>query len=57
VQEQMLSTSVRYLEAARSALQWVSVPKQKNRDLATQQLEAARQGKSELEKNQWLISR
>lgn len=57
LQEQMLSTSVRYLEAARFALQWISVPEQKNRELATQQLENARQGKSELEKNQWLISR
>ena len=55
--EQMLSTTLSYLEAARSALQWVSAPEQENQDQAIQLLEDARQMKSELEKNKWLISR
>jgi nucleotide-binding universal stress UspA family protein len=57
MQEQMLSTTLSYLEAARSALQWVSAPEQENQDQAIQLLEDARQMKSELEKNKWLISR
>lgn len=55
--EQMLSTTLSYLEAARSALQWISAPEQKNQDQAIQILADARQLKSELEKNKWLISR
>ena len=55
--EQILSTTLNYLEAARSALQWISAPEQKNQDQAIQILEDARQLKSELEKNKWLISR
>jgi hypothetical protein len=55
--EQILSTTLSYLEAARSALQWVSAPEQKNQDQAIQILEDTRQLKSELEKNKWLISR
>jgi hypothetical protein len=54
--EQVLSTSVSYLEAARSALQWVSAPGQENLDSAVEMLEEARTMKSELEANQWLIS-
>ena len=54
--EQMLSTTLSYLEAARSALQWISAPDQKNQDQAIQILADARQLKSELEKNKWLIS-
>lgn len=55
--EQILSTTLRYLEAARSALQWISAPEQKNQDQAIQILADARQMKSELENNKWLISR
>ena len=55
--ELMLSTSLSYLEAARSALQWVSAPEQKNQDQAVQKLEDSRNMKSALEKNKWLISR
>jgi hypothetical protein len=56
LQEQLLSTTLTYLEAARSALQWVSAPEKKNQDTATQKLEEARKMKSELEVNQWLKS-
>ena len=56
IHEQMLSTTLTYLEAARSALQWVSAPEKKNQDTATQKLEEARKMKSELEANQWLKS-
>jgi len=55
--EQLLTTTMSYLEAARSALQWVSAPEKNNLDLATQNLEDSRKMKSDLEKNQWLISR
>jgi len=54
--EQILSTTLSYLEAARSALQWISAPDQQNQDQAIQILEDARQMRSELEKNKWLIS-
>ncbi|PKO21661.1 MAG: hypothetical protein CVU38_13560 [Chloroflexi bacterium HGW-Chloroflexi-1] len=54
--EQMLSTTLTYLEAARSALQWVSAPEKKNQDSATLKLEEARKMKTELEANQWLKS-
>ena len=54
--EQVLSTTMTYLEAARSALQWVSAPEKKNQDSAIQKLEDARKMKSELETNQWLKS-
>jgi hypothetical protein len=53
---QLLSTTMSYLEAARSALQWVSSPEKSNQDQANQKLENARKMKSDLEKNQWLIS-
>jgi hypothetical protein len=55
--EQMLSTTLSYLEAARSAVQWVTAPEQENQDQAIRLLDNARQMKSELEKNKWLISR
>jgi hypothetical protein len=54
--EQILSTTLAYLEAARSAMQWVSAPEKKNQDSATLMLEEARKMKSELEANQWLKS-
>jgi hypothetical protein len=56
LQEQMLASTMAYLEAARSALQWVSAPEAENQDLATQKLVDARKLKSELETNQWLKS-
>ena len=55
--EQMLSTTLSYLEAARSALQWGSAPEQEDQDQAIQLLEDAREMSSGLEKNKWLISR
>jgi hypothetical protein len=54
--EQVLSTTVNYLEAARCALQWVGVPDQENLDSAMEILTETRGMKSELEANQWLIS-
>jgi len=56
LQEQMLSTTMSYLEAARSALQWISAPEKSNQDQANQKLKDARKMKSDLEKNQWLIT-
>ena len=55
--EQLLSTTMGYLEAARSALQWVSAPEKNNLDQASQKLADSRKMKSDLEKNQWLSSR
>jgi hypothetical protein len=54
--EQMSQTAQVYLEAARGALQWISAPDDKNKDQAGQILEQARQMKTTLEKNTWLIS-
>ncbi len=57
LQEKLLSTTMSYLEAARGALQWVGAPEESNNlELANQKLEDARELKSDLEKNQWLIS-
>ena len=39
--EQLLSTTMSYLEAARSALQWVSAPDKNNLDQAVQKLKDA----------------
>ena len=55
--EQLLSMTLSYLEAARSALQWVSAPDINNLDQAVQKLKDSRKMKSSLEENQWLISR
>jgi hypothetical protein len=52
--EKMLSTTLSYLEAARSALQWVGAPEKNNQDSAVQKLAEARRMKSDMEENQWL---
>ncbi len=57
VHEKMIAASLSYLEAARSALQWVSTPEKNNQDTAAQKLSAARKLRSGLEVNQWLKSR
>ena len=54
--DEQSSTALAYVEAARSALQWVSAPGQDNHDQAVQKLEAARKLKDQLEGNQWLTS-
>lgn len=54
--DEQSSTAMAYVEAARSALQWVSAPGQDNHDQAIQKLEAARKLKDQLEGNQWLTS-
>jgi len=54
--EKMLSASISYLEAARSAMQWISAPDQKNLKQAKTFLENARLLRTDLEYNQWLIS-
>ena len=57
LQEKMLNSTMTYLEAARSAMQWVSAPEKANQDTAKQKLETARSMRKELEANQWLKSR
>lgn len=54
--ELALSTTMTYLEAARSAMQWVSAPEKGNLETATLKLEDARKMKLVLEANQWLSS-
>jgi hypothetical protein len=56
LQEQMLSISLSYLETARSALQWVSLPEKSNLEQAGQQLADSRVLKSNLESNPWMNS-
>jgi hypothetical protein len=50
------STAMAYVEAARTALQWISAPEQSNHDLAVKNLGIARKSKDDLEANQWLTS-
>jgi hypothetical protein len=57
VHEKAMATAMAYLEAARSALQWISAPDQTNHDQAAQTLEIARTSMDELEANQWLTAR
>ena len=54
---QILASTLSYLEAASSALQWVSSPDKNNLDQAVQKLKDSRKMKASLEENQWLISR
>ena len=54
IHAQLLNTALAYLEAARSALQWVSTPLEENRGFAREYLEQARTIKAELEANPWL---
>jgi len=56
LQEQILSTSMSYLETARSALHWVSLPEESNLEQAIQQLADSRLLKSDLESNPWMNS-
>jgi hypothetical protein len=56
LQEQMLSISLSYLETARSALQWVSLPEKSNLEQAGKQLADSRVLKSDLESNPWMNS-
>ncbi len=54
--EQFRTTSLSYLEAARSSLQWISTTEPENLEIAQQKLEEARALKSVLEKNPWMIT-
>jgi hypothetical protein len=56
VHEQILSTALSYLEAARDVMQWVSAPQEENFDKTAAALEKARMMKNELEENSWLIT-
>lgn len=56
LQEKMSLASTSYLETARQALLWVSAPEESGLELVNQELEESRKLKSDLEKNQWLIS-
>jgi hypothetical protein len=54
--ELVQQVSMTYLETARSALQWVSLPEKSNLEQAIQQLADARLLKSDLESNPWMKS-
>lgn len=54
LEEEESSTAMAYVEAARSALQWVSAPDPNHHDLAVQKLGAARKSRDDLQANQWL---
>lgn len=54
--EKLRGTAFTYLEAARSALQWVSAPVSGNREEASQYLQSARHGRQELEENSWMTA-
>jgi hypothetical protein len=52
--DQLSNASLAYLEAARTALQWVSDPEAVNYDSSLQKLEQARNLRVQLEANPWL---
>ena len=52
--DQISNTSLAYLEAARTALQWVSDPEEVNHAASLQKLEQARNLRVQLETNPWL---
>jgi len=54
--QEMVRVSLGYLEAARGALGWVSVPKEDNLIKANKVLESARALKTSLEVNPWLAN-
>jgi len=54
LRDELNQVSLDYLDAGRLTLQWLSVPDQKNSDLAQQKLSEARKGLDDLENSQWL---
>lgn len=56
IHQQILTTSLNYLEAARSTVQWISAPNDENRDTALEDLASAQESRKELEGNQWINS-
>jgi len=54
LRDELNQVSLAYLDAGRLTLQWLSVPDQKNSDLAQQKLSEARKSLDDLENSQWL---
>jgi hypothetical protein len=54
--QQILTTALSYVEAARSTVKWISVPESENKEAALNQLDEARILRKELEINQWINS-
>ena len=52
--EQLYSAAMAYLEAARSAMRWVSAPEPNRKADAESKLEQARSARKVLEANQWI---
>ena len=52
--EQMAAASMAYLEAARSAMRWVSAPEQTRKDEAQAKLSQAQTARKTLEENAWM---
>jgi hypothetical protein len=57
LREDLGRVSISYLESARLALRWLSVPDQAHREQVEQSLSQARSGLKELESSQWLAKR
>lgn len=52
--EELVSTSLAYLESARVLMKWVGAPEESNLAALEQDLENARQFREQLEKSKWL---
>lgn len=57
VKEQLSSSALAYVEAARLASRWVSVPREETLNAALAALDAARAARQKLEDNPWIRTR
>jgi hypothetical protein len=57
LREMLSNTALAYLEASRSALRWLNVPKEEIRNEALTRLQEAQVSRKELEESEWIKAR
>ena len=57
LREMLSNTALAYLEASRSTLRWLNVPKEENKNEALTRLQAAQASRKELEESEWIKTR
>ncbi|NMC85862.1 MAG: hypothetical protein GYA58_11305 [Anaerolineaceae bacterium] len=57
LREMLSNTALAYLEASRSALRWLNVPKEEIRNEALTKLQEAQVSRKELEESEWIKAR
>ncbi len=57
LREMLSNTALAYLEASRSTLRWLNVPKEAIRNEALARLQAAQASRTELEESEWVKTR